>query len=130
MPTAIIAGLPLESDRRVQSSLRQEDVLPSAWHVVWIRSKGRLPGLAPSQLDNLKQTAASHSGGAQLLVFRGELKRDHELLKAEIAPYFRLRWLDQSILKVDTSSDARFFRSYQRSSERGTQMDRDGEAAG
>jgi hypothetical protein len=100
MPTVIIAGLPADSDRRVQSALKQQAEFPNTWSVSWIRSKGRMPGLAPSQLEDVTQTAASYSGGAHLLVFGGQLKRDQATVNAELAPYFRLRWLDHAILKL------------------------------
>jgi len=108
MPTAIIAGLPPDSYRRVQAFLRQQEVFPETWRVIWIRSKGRVPGLAPSQLENVRQTAAAQSGGAQLLIFRGELDQE---LKAEILPYFRLRWLEHTMLKSIPHQMSDFFQA-------------------
>lgn len=108
MPTAIISGLPVESDRRVQSALKQGIAFPDAWRVVWMRSKGRVPGLAPSQLDDAK-LIASDSGGAHLLIFRGREKREEDLVIAEIRPYFRVRWLDGLLLKSIPHSMDTFF---------------------
>jgi hypothetical protein len=99
MPTAIIAGIPPESLRRVRSALKRPDVLPAVWQVLWMPSKGPIPGLAPSQLEEVRQTASGHAG-AHLLIFRGREKHEEDLVFREIAPYFRLRWIDQLLLKL------------------------------
>jgi hypothetical protein len=109
MPTAIIAGLPADVDRRVQSALKQQAEFPGTWQIIWKRSKGRMPGLAPSQLEDARQTAAAQPDGAHLLIFRSELKRDQEFVNAEVGPYFRLRWLDHTILKLIPHRMPEFF---------------------
>jgi|SRR5271157_450754 len=108
MPTAIIAGLPLDSERRVQSALKQRNRSPGVWQVIWMRSNGRMPGLAPSQLAGARQTA-SNAGGAHLLVFRGRQKREEDLVVAEVAPYFRVRWLEPTLLRSIPHSMNQFF---------------------
>jgi hypothetical protein len=99
MPTAIIAGLPSDVERRVQAAQKNQPILPRAWTILWFRSKGHVPGLAPSQVNDVQRLAASQPGGAHILIFRSELTRDQTFVKAEIAPYFRVRWLDHKILK-------------------------------
>src|SRR6266850_8182472 len=75
-----------------------------------MRSKGRMPGLAPSQLEAARQTASDH-GGAHLLIFRSREKREDDLVLAEVAPYFRVRWIDQTLLKLIPHSMGRFFQA-------------------
>ena len=99
MPTAIIAGLPLDSDRRVQSALKQRVPFPDVWEVKWMRSNSQTPGLAPSQLEGAAQTASS-TGGAHLIIFRGRKKHEDDLVVAQVAPYFRVRWVERTLLKL------------------------------
>lgn len=113
MPTAIIAGLPPDSDHQIRSALlKQQAAFPAIWQVIRIRSKGLIPGIAPSQLEILRQTA-SQFGGAHLLIFRGRErgreKRDEDMVVAEVAPYFRVRWLDHTLLRLIPRSMGRFF---------------------
>ena len=103
MPTAIIAGLPPDIDRRIQSALKQRDPFRGVWQVIWMRSKDRIPGLAPSQLDSTVQTASS-VGGAHFFIFRGRDKYEEDLLVAKVAPYFRVRWVGRELLKLTSRS--------------------------
>ncbi len=64
-----------------------------------MRSNGRMPGLAPSQLQAAKETA-SYSGGAHLLIFHGREKSEEDMITADVVPYFRLRWLDRTLVKL------------------------------
>ncbi len=98
MPTAIVAGLPPEIERRIRAALREGPSF-QGWSVVWFRSKSRIPGLAPSQLPAIKE-AASTTGGAHILVFRGRESREKALVTEDVAPYFRLRWLDPTLLRL------------------------------
>lgn len=99
MPAAIIAGLPLEIDRRIQSALKHGSHFAPDWQIQWIRSNSRMPGLAPSQLDGAAQ-AASNLGGAHLLIFRGRERQEETLANDKLGRYFRLRWLDRLLLKL------------------------------
>ena len=108
MPTVIIAGLPVESDRRVQSALRQQTPFQADWKVIWMRSKGGVAGLAPSQLDGVSQ-AASTDNGAHLIVFRGREKHEEEAVKIRLGRFFRIRWLDHTLLRLIPCGMDRFF---------------------
>ena len=108
MPTAIIAGLPPDSDRRIQSALKQRDPFPGIWEAIWIRSKSREPGLAQSQLEDARKTASSNGGGP-LLIFRGRAKHEEDLIIAEVVPYFRVRWIERTFLTLIPHSMGQFF---------------------
>ena len=110
MPTAIIAGLPPEIDRRVQSALKQRTGFAVDWELLWMRSKGKIPGLAPSQLEEARQMASDRRG-AHLLIFRGRQKSEQELVFTEITPYFRVRWIDEVLLKLVPHSMDQFFQT-------------------
>src|SRR5271170_6559776 len=99
MHTVIIAGIPVDGLRRIQSALKRHSALSADWQVIWMPSKGRIPGLAPSQLEEAKLTASAHAG-AHLLISRGREKHEEDLVFREIAPYFRLRWIDNLLLKL------------------------------
>ena len=108
MPATIIAGLPPDSHRRIQSALKQRDPFPGIWQVIWMRSKSRVPGLAPSQFDDARKTA-SDNGGAHLLIFRGRAKHEENLITAKVAPYFRVRWIERTLLRLIPHSMDQFF---------------------
>jgi hypothetical protein len=108
MPTAIIAGLPLESERRVRSELKKSDRFPDLWRVTWLRSNGRVPGLAASQLNTALQTA-SDLEGAHFLIFHGRDKREEDIVVSKVSPYFRMRWIDQTLLRLIPHSLNEFF---------------------
>jgi hypothetical protein len=99
MPAVIIAGLPIDADRRVRSTLKQRNPLPAEWQLIWLRSNGRVPGLTPGQLGSAWDVATT-SGGAHFLIFRGRDRGDENFVIKEIAPYFRVRWLDGILLKL------------------------------
>jgi hypothetical protein len=107
MPTAIIAGLPPDTDRRVQQFLKEHTPFPSLWRVTWFRSNGQIPGLAPSQLQEVAQQAAS-ACRAHLLVFRGRPKKEEERVLSKISLYFRMRWIEVALLKLIPHSMERF----------------------
>ena len=48
--------------------------------VLWLRSNGRMPGLAPSQIETASKMASEHAG-ASLLIFRGRSADDENLVK-------------------------------------------------
>src|SRR5258708_4932083 len=106
MPTAIVAGLPPDTDRRVQQALK-EDTFPAVWRIIWVRSNGRMPGLAPGQLKDLTEQAAN-TGGAHVLIFQGREKKDKALVRSAISPYFRLRWIEVTLLKLIPHSMEQF----------------------
>ncbi len=108
MPTAIIAGSPPDSDRRIQSALKQRDPFPGTWQVIWMRSKSQVPGLAPSQFEEARETASSN-GGAHLLIFRGRAKYEEGLIIDEVVPHFRVRWIERTLLKLIPHSMDQFF---------------------
>jgi hypothetical protein len=110
MPTAIIAGLPLDVDRRIRSALRDKPDFGGSWKLVWYRSKGRTTGLAPSQVDELCALAASEPNGAQILAFRSDVRRDQDFIHSEIARFFRVRLLDYQLLKSVPHAIQTFFR--------------------
>jgi len=112
MPTAIIAGLPPDTDRRVQAALKETSPFPGAWEVIWMRSNNRMPGLAPSQLDDARRTASAN--GAHLLILRGRGKHEENLVVTEMTPYFRMRWLEHTLLKLIPHSMDQFFEEISR----------------
>jgi hypothetical protein len=73
-----------------------------------MRSNGRVSGLAPSQLESASQEAAN-SGGAHLLIFRGREKHEEAFVIDRIAPYFRMRWVERTVLKLIPHSMDQFF---------------------
>jgi hypothetical protein len=99
MPATIIAGLPLDIDRRVQSALGRTTGFAIGWELTWVRAKGRTPGIAPSQVEEMRQKATSHNHGAHLLIFRNESREGYQVIDSEIVPYFRVRWLSHAILR-------------------------------
>ena len=113
MPVAIIAGIPPDVDRRIKEALKRAGRLFPDWHVDWVRAPGRIPGVAPSQLDPILQLAAG-AGGAHVLVFRGRERTEEELVSTSIAPYFRMRWLSHTILKLIPHATDRFFAQIER----------------
>lgn len=108
MPTAIVAGVPAEIDRRIQATLKKTLRSFDSWELTWLRSTSSTPGVAPSQVDSLLRSAAAGSG-AQVLVFRGRAKAEEDLAAANIKPFFRLRWLNQALLKLIPHSMNQFF---------------------
>jgi len=73
-----------------------------------MRSNTRSPGLAPSQVTKALDLAANE-GGAHLLVMRGREKQEEALVSAGIAPYFRIRWVNGTLLKLIPHAMDRFF---------------------
>jgi hypothetical protein len=108
IPTAIVAGLPSDIDRRVQAALKKSSALSPKWTVTWIRSHSRLQGLVPSQIEMVRSKAAD-VGGAHLLVFRGRDRSEEDLIATEVGPYFRVRWLDHTWPKLIPHDLPRFF---------------------
>jgi hypothetical protein len=99
MPTAIIAGLPPDIERRVRSAADRRLPLSPNWSVKWFRSKSRVPGLAPSQLSAVNG-AASEEVDAHILALRGRDRTLDALLSAQVAPYFRVRWIEARLLRL------------------------------
>jgi hypothetical protein len=97
MPTAIIAGLPPDIERRIRPAADRRVPLSPGWSIKWFRSKSRVPGLAPSQLSGVNE-AASEEGDAHVLVFRGRDRSEEALLTARVASYFRVRWIEPKLL--------------------------------
>jgi hypothetical protein len=64
-----------------------------------MRSKSRLPGLAPSQLPDVLRKAAE-LGGAHILIFRGRDLKDEASVFDAVAPYFRVRWIEAKLLSL------------------------------
>jgi hypothetical protein len=99
MPTAIIAGLPPDIQRRVLSYVKENPSFAGAWTIIWQRSKSHMPGISPSQVREIQEHAASNNDGSHILIFRSGTTRDEAHVMIEIAPYFRFRWLEHKILK-------------------------------
>jgi hypothetical protein len=100
MLAAIIGGLPPDLERRVRVAIgRGTAAITDEWTIIWMPSKGRLPGLAPSQITSVLEKA-SDLGGAHVLIFRGGAAEVDAVVVAEIAPYFRVRWLDKKLLTL------------------------------
>jgi hypothetical protein len=108
MPAAIIAGVPPDIDRRIRAALDRGEKSFDAWEVRWLRSIGRTPGLSPSQVEPTLRAAADVDG-AHILVFSGREKTEEDRVWAQIAPYFRVRWLSHSSLKFIPHSMPRFW---------------------
>ena len=73
-----------------------------------MRSKNQVPGLAPSQLEDARITASSN-GGAHLLIFRGRERQEEALIIAKVVPYFRVRWIERTLLTLIPHSMDQFF---------------------
>lgn len=99
MPTAIIAGMPPDLERRIRPAADLRAPLAPGWSIQWFRSKNQIPGLSPSQLPGVNE-AASQAGGAHILAFRGRDKFEELQLKADVASYFRVRWIEPKQLKM------------------------------
>jgi hypothetical protein len=100
MLAAIIGGLPLDLEKRVRVALERGDaVLTDEWAIAWMPSKGHRPGLAPSQIARVLGKA-SDLGGAHVLIFRGGAAEVDAVVVTEVAPYFRIRWLDKKLLTL------------------------------
>jgi hypothetical protein len=98
MPGAIIAGLPIDAQRRVRAALVAQFSLGDEWTTAWIHSKGRNPGIAPTQIPEVL-TKASELGGAHVLALRGHNTHDDRVIIEGVQPYFRIRWVEKSILR-------------------------------
>ena len=108
MPAAIIAGLPPDIEKRVLTACRNGQViLDDVWVIAWIRSKSRIPGLAPSQLPEVRKKASTLNG-AHVLIFRGRNAEEEALIVQQVAPYFRVRWLNNNLLSLIPHSIDRF----------------------
>jgi hypothetical protein len=107
MPVAIVAGVPPDIDRRIQAALRSEASF-GGWQILWLRSNGRTPGLAPGQIEIAANLAAEHNG-ANLLVFRGRSADDENALLARLVPNFRVRWIEATLLKLIPHDMPKFF---------------------
>ncbi len=109
MPTAIIAGLPPDIERRVRPIVDRDRPLSPDWAIKWFRSKSKVPGLAPSQFAGVNQVA-SENDGAHVLVFRGRDRSMHTMFSAQVANYFRVRWIETSLLRLIPHSTEEFLR--------------------
>lgn len=108
MLAAIIGGLPLDLEKRVHVALERGDaVITDEWAIAWMPAKGRSPGLAPSQIASVLGKA-SDLGGAHVLIFRGGEAEIDASVVAQIAPYFRVRWLDKRLLTLIPHSIGEF----------------------
>jgi hypothetical protein len=108
VPTAIISGLPLDIDRRVQKVVSDVSPFPPNWTATWLRSNGRTPGLAPSQVDEVLEVA-SQSESSHILIFQGRSKAEERSVFDGLIPFFRVRWLEQTLLKLIPHNTGRFF---------------------
>jgi hypothetical protein len=111
MQAAIIAGVPPDADRQIHAALSKGlGSISASWSLTWIRSKGPAPGLSPSQIQVVTE-AAARAGGAHLIVIRNRDGREEQVIKAELTPYFRFRWLEHSLLKLIPHSFDKLFES-------------------
>lgn len=103
MRTAIFVGLPRDSIRRIDNFLRTDSekiVVP--WAVKFIPAKRSTPEVHRSEVVRALDTAAASINPHIIAVSKQDKILKQPVAKA-IKPYFRFRWLDNSLLSFLTN---------------------------
>lgn len=98
MHAAIVAGLPINYEKRVAAFVRRARPLPPSWKVDWVRARATQVGLSPAQLPAVRHLAMER--GAHILAFSMQKSEDQRRLKEYLAPFFRFRWMSGSLLRL------------------------------
>lgn len=101
MPCAVIGGVPIEYDKRLQAHLRDRDQVAfrESWQVEVIRAKSRtrVTGRPDAIVSQLQEPGWKE---AHVLCFRPGSKSARRKLRDQLVPYFRFRWLDNGLLEL------------------------------
>lgn len=97
MRTALVVGLPIAPAVRLRRAVQRSQVtVPPGWQLEVLRSRHRAS--VSIDLKVLTQWLEHDFAGAHVMCFKPPEAREQDRIRSFVLPYFRFRWLQNSLL--------------------------------